>query len=82
MMSGDNADNAVADLDQDAVELITDLIKLDREVRCRNLLFTSSNYATTNHVTLTGSNQFDDDNSNPIEIMKDYRDTVTRLGGA
>lgn len=53
-----------------AVEGITNLILLAREVRAANLVFTAANYPAGNQVTLSGTSQWSDfTNSNPISDL-------------
>ena len=53
-----------------AVEGVTNLIQLAREVRASNLLFTAANYAAANQTTLSGTSQWSDFvNSNPISDL-------------
>jgi len=73
------ADSAI-DPRQDAVELTTELVKLDREVRAVSLLTTAGNYATGNKATLAGSDQFDHASSDPIAIVKDACNDTRKRG--
>lgn len=50
-----------------AVEGITDLILLDREVRAAALVFNPGSYPAANRVQLAGNQQWDDPASDPIE---------------
>ncbi len=51
-----------------AVEGVTDLLALDREVRTAALVFDANSYAAANKVTLAGTDQWSDfANSNPID---------------
>jgi hypothetical protein len=59
-----------------AVEGLTDLIALDREVRVANLVFDANQYPTGNKVTLAANDQWDDyTNSNPVTQVLDYLST-------
>lgn len=49
-----------------ATERLTDLILLDREVRAAALAFAAGNYAAANKVTLSGTDQWSDEASDPI----------------
>lgn len=65
-------DNAPAGYDPvlRAVEGVTDLILLDREVRTASLIFAAATYPSANRKTLSGSSQFSDPTSDPVgEIM-------------
>jgi hypothetical protein len=73
----DDITNAPANYDPKghAVEGITDLILLDREVRASNLVFDAANYGANNKVTLAGTDQFSDFvNSDPIGTITDALD--------
>ena len=53
-----------------ATQSLTDLLLLDREQRCANLLFNSANYDAARTQTLVGSSQFSDfTNSTPIDVI-------------
>ncbi len=70
-------DNAPANIDPrgQAVENITNLILLGREVRAANLLFNLNTYATTNRTTLSGTSQWSDfTNSDPIAAIMNALD--------
>lgn len=56
-----------------AVELATNIIELDREKRCADILFTAGSYATANKTTVTGDDQWDDatGTSKPLTQMLD-----------
>jgi hypothetical protein len=56
-----------------AVEGITDLILLDREVRTAALVFNADSYASANKTQLSGDEQWDSEDSDPID------DIVTAL---
>lgn len=58
-----------------AVEAMTDLILLDREVRAANLLFNPASYASGNVVTLSGSSQWSDASSDPLKALLPALDT-------
>lgn len=58
-----------------AVEGLTDLIALDREVRAAALVFNAANYGSANKVTLSGTSQFSDfTNSDPIATLMNALD--------
>ena len=58
-----------------AVEGLSDLIALDREVRAANLVFNAANYGAANKVTLSGTSQFSDfTNSDPIAALMNALD--------
>lgn len=53
-----------------AVQGVTDLVLLDREVRVANVTFGAGNYATANKATLSGTSQWSDyTNSDPIPAI-------------
>jgi len=60
-----------------AVESITRLIFLDREVRVANTVFNAANYSTSNKQTLSGTSQFSDyTNSDPISVISSAMDAM------
>lgn len=59
-----------------AVEQITNLIELDREVRAANLVFNANSYGAANKVTLSGTSQFSDSTSDPIKTIMDALDSM------
>jgi hypothetical protein len=52
-----------------ATTLLTDLIALGREVRVATLVTTAANYASANKATLSGTSQWDDATSDPVEAI-------------
>lgn len=72
-----------------AVEGLTDLILLDREVRAAELIFNTANYDSSLQDTLSGGDQWSDyDNSDPVDQLLSaldapiYRPNVLTLGQA
>ena len=62
---------------QRAVEGISNLIALGREVRVANLVFDAANYATANKATLSGTSQWSDfTNSDPAVAILESFDTM------
>ncbi|MGH6879285.1 phage capsid protein [Hypericibacter sp.] len=60
-----------------AVEGVTDLIGLDREVRVSGLVFANASYQAANRTTLAGTSQWSDFvNSNPISAIMGALDTL------
>lgn len=58
-----------------AVEGLSDLILLDREVRTAGLVFNAANYGAANKVALAGNDQFSDFvNSDPLKTFMDALD--------
>jgi len=58
-----------------AVEQLTNLVLLDREVRTASRVFNVNNYGSGNRVTLSGTSQFNDfTNSDPIRTIMDALD--------
>lgn len=74
----DDIESAPANYDPKgrAVEQITNLIELDREVRAANLVFNPANYGTNNKIVLSGSSQFSDPTSDPIKVIMDALDSM------
>lgn len=59
-----------------AVEGLTDLVLLDREVRAASLLFNPANYASSKTLTLSGTSQFSDfTNSDPVAVISEAMDS-------
>lgn len=54
-----------------AVQGLTDLILLDREVRVANLVFNANSYAASNKVQLTSGEYWDDPDATPVEFIMD-----------
>ncbi|SFQ51199.1 phage capsid protein [Ectopseudomonas toyotomiensis] len=71
-------ENAAANYDPlgRAVELVSNLILLDREARCCGAVFSNASYAAGNRTTLSGSSQWSDAASNPIPVITDALDWV------
>lgn len=65
----DAAKNTDIDPVNDSVEMLSDLIMLDREKRVANLVHTKANYASSE--TISGTDQWDDPLSDPIEQISD-----------
>jgi hypothetical protein len=60
-----------------AVEYLTNLILLDREVRTAGVVFNAANYPTNNKTTLSGTGQWSDyANSDPVAAILDARDLL------
>lgn len=60
-----------------AVESLTNLIELSREVRTASVVFNASSYAAGNINTLSGTSQFSDyANSDPIRIITEALDSM------
>lgn len=58
-----------------AVEQLTNLVLLDREVRTASRVFNVNNYGLNNRATLSGTSQFNDfSNSDPIRTIMDALD--------
>lgn len=73
--------DAALDPEQDATELLSQVTKLQREIRAASLLFTAGNYATGLKATLSGTDQFDNAASTPILTIKDACSDVVSRGG-
>jgi hypothetical protein len=52
-----------------STELLTDLVALAREVRVASLVTSTSNYASGNFATLSGSGQWSDPTSDPVNAI-------------
>ncbi len=73
-----------------AVEGLTNLIELGREVRAAAVVQDPNNYAATRRITLAGNDQFSDfDNSDPYEVIDEgfdktlvYRPNTIAMGQA
>lgn len=60
-----------------AVEYLTNLILLDREVRAAGVVFGAANYPAANKATLSGTTQWSDyTNSDPVAAILDARDLL------
>lgn len=59
-----------------ATEGIADLIALDREKRVADLVTATGNYAASNSTTLSGSDQWSDDSSDPTKAILGYMDGI------
>lgn len=58
-----------------SIMYIMNLIRLDREVRVANLVFTAANYPAGNQATLAGTSQWSDQvNSDPLKAIGDALD--------
>jgi len=85
----DNAKDGYDPLGQ-ATENLTNLIKLDREVKTATLVFNTSNYVSDNTFKVTDAKDKISDyvNSSPIDMICDYLDkpilrpTIMVIGGA
>lgn len=72
-------DNAPANYDPraEAVEGLTELVMLDREIRAANMVFDINNYLATQRTTLAGTDQWSDfANSDPIVDILDAQDLM------
>ena len=56
--------------------LLTDLIALGREVRTANLVFNAASYATANKTTLSGTSQWSDPTSDPVNAILTAADSM------
>ncbi|MBM3216433.1 hypothetical protein FJZ36_16150 [Candidatus Poribacteria bacterium] len=65
----DNADEGL-DLDRQAVEYCTDKVLMKFEKEAATLLFSAGSYASGHTVTLTGTDQWSDGGSSPIEDIR------------
>lgn len=60
----------------EATEGLTELVLLDREIRVATKVMTAANYASANKVTLTGTDQFNDPDSDPLVYISGQLDTL------
>ena len=58
-----------------STEYIMNLLALDREVRVAGLVFNPATYPTANKMTLSGTSQFSDDDSDPVGVISDALDS-------
>jgi hypothetical protein len=58
-----------------AVQGLSHLVQLDREVRVAGTVFNTANYPAANQVTLSGTDQWDDTSSDPIAQIMDGLNT-------
>jgi hypothetical protein len=65
---------AVFDPKATAVQNLTDLVGLDREIRVANKVFSAGTYSTSNRVLLSGTSQWSDPLSAPITAITDALD--------
>jgi hypothetical protein len=69
-----------------AVQNLTDIVALDREIRVAGRVFNAATYPATNRVLLAGASQWSDPNSQPITAMTNafdvpvFRPNVAVLG--
>jgi hypothetical protein len=69
-----NADSPL-DPDQEATELVTKKIILGRELAARALVHDENNYLASHVETLTGTDQWNDGNSDPIGLFRELQRT-------
>jgi hypothetical protein len=63
-----------------STEYLTNLVRLDREVRVAGKVFTAANYATGSKATLSGTSQWSDPASDPAAAMLAALDSMTMRG--
>ena len=76
-----NETEDVYPLCQFATGVTQDVIVLGREKACADLALNEANYETTNKVTLSGTSQFTDPNSDPIGVIKSGIRAIKRTTG-
>lgn len=59
-----------------AAQSLINLVMLDREVRTANKVFSAANYASSNKVTLSGTDQWSDAGSDPIGDFEAAKDAM------
>lgn len=60
----------------DATEYLTDLIILDREIRTAGIVFNPATYGSANKIQLSGTDQFDDPDSDALSILQEGLDST------
>lgn len=55
---------------------LEDLVQLDRERRVANIVFNAATYGSANKITLSGTSQFSDTNSDPIATIMSAQDSL------
>jgi hypothetical protein len=68
------AQGGVFDPKATAVQNLTDIVALDREVRVAGIVFNAATYPVGNRVVLAGASQWDNALSNPISAITDALD--------
>lgn len=68
-------------LTKSAVDLVTKLCYQDAEKALATALFTAGNYTNSATLTVAAANRWDDQNSNPIDAVRGYNDTVEETVG-
>ena len=76
-----NETEGVYPLRQYATGVTQDVIALGREKACADLALNEANYENTNKVTLSGTSQFTDPNSDPIGVIKTGIRAIKRTTG-
>lgn len=73
----------------DSTEYLTDLLLLDREVRAAGIVFNPATYGANNKIQLSGTDQFDDPDSDALSILQDglnatliFRPNTLVIGGS
>jgi hypothetical protein len=73
----DNAAGTQIDPQAVATEQLTNLVDLDREKRCADLVFNAASYAAANKTTLVqGTSQWSDSTVNPLTAIQDAMDNM------
>lgn len=70
------AGNTAFDPEARAIEALTHLVMLDREIRVANLVFAAATYDTGKKVVLSGASQFSDASSDPIGVINTALDAT------
>jgi hypothetical protein len=63
------------DIVGEATEYLMGMVHLDRECRVAGIVQDPGNYAGGNQITLSGTDKFSDDTSDPIKMLLEYLDT-------
>lgn len=78
---GEAAEVPGIDLQQEAVRVVQDVMQLDEEVDQATLATTAANYASSNKESLSGTDQWDDPDSDPKETVKAAKEAVRQKIG-
>lgn len=64
-----------------ATNVVTQGLQLKLEKQCAELAQDSKNYSTDNKIALSGTSQFTDDNSDPVGVIDDAKNSISRQIG-
>lgn len=69
------------DLQRMAVDLVLNVIALDKEIEAATVARNANLYAGTNKTALVGTDKWSDDASDPLAQLADYRETIRKRIG-